>query len=390
MIAETTPSVNYNRGNFQFGICRFMPPVTSSAPRSQQIWPRESPSAWVLAAPGAGDNRQLETLAGLAGVRARWVGRPDPVARVLFARLTGWRAGGIAASKRETFAPPWPDLVLVAGGRSVIDALRIRRASGGRSRIVCVGRPWAPLHWFDLVITTPQYRLPGAANVLELELPLNFAEPPSRAELAHWKSEFERLPRPLLGVLLGGNSGSYRFTGACADRLVHRIERVTEPVGAGAVVVASPRTPVAAIERIGSALNVPGRVCRWSHQGPNPYRALLELADALLVTGDSASMIAEAVHTGKPVALFDLHERLRARVNRWLRRATPFADAGLRALTRRGLWFPARDMVALHRKVGNAGEIVPLDQLFYSKPGQSSAEFESTLERVVERVEALL
>jgi mitochondrial fission protein ELM1 len=38
----------------------------------------------------------------------------------------------------------------------------------------------------------------------------------------------------------------------------------------------------------------------------NPYVSLLALADAIVVTSDSANMVGEAVSTGAPVLLFDL------------------------------------------------------------------------------------
>src|SRR5262249_1170230 len=46
----------------------------------------------------------------------------------------------------------------------------------------------------------------------------------------------------------------------------------------------------------------------WAARGDNPYLAFLGLADAIIVTGDSISMLAEACATGKPVHIFDLGE----------------------------------------------------------------------------------
>ena len=48
----------------------------------------------------------------------------------------------------------------------------------------------------------------------------------------------------------------------------------------------------------------PGMI--WDGNGDNPYFAYLALADALLVTADSVSMISEAAATGKPVHILDL------------------------------------------------------------------------------------
>jgi mitochondrial fission protein ELM1 len=44
----------------------------------------------------------------------------------------------------------------------------------------------------------------------------------------------------------------------------------------------------------------------WDGQGENPYFGFLGLADAIIVTCDSVSMISEACSTGKPVYLVAL------------------------------------------------------------------------------------
>jgi hypothetical protein len=55
-------------------------------------------------------------------------------------------------------------------------------------------------------------------------------------------------------------------------------------------------------------------------QTDNPYPALLALADQFIVTGDSASMLAEAAGTGKPVAVFapPLRRTPSQRLLRWI------------------------------------------------------------------------
>ena len=40
-------------------------------------------------------------------------------------------------------------------------------------------------------------------------------------------------------------------------------------------------------------------------RGENPYLALLALADAIVVTADSANMVGEAAATGAPILVFE-------------------------------------------------------------------------------------
>ena len=49
---------------------------------------------------------------------------------------------------------------------------------------------------------------------------------------------------------------------------------------------------------------LPGRI--WDGTGDNPYYAYLAVADAVLVTADSVSMVSEAAATGKPVHILPL------------------------------------------------------------------------------------
>lgn len=350
--------------------------------------PGSRPSAWVLAAPGAGDNRQLETLVDLLDVDARWIDQVDPVSTVLRDRLTGFRARSLPKSKRERYSPPWPELVLIAGGRGVIDALRIRRASSGKSRVVCLGRPWAPLAWFDLVITTPQYRLPAAGNVITLDLPLNFPPAVADDDLDCWRREFDGLARPMLGVLLGGDSGSYRFDAVSAKRIAKTVNELVVDARGSAVLVGSPRTPPKSMQLLTEHLDACARAYPWAPEAPNPYASVLHLADALLVSGDSASMLAEACHAGKPVALVDLRMRARSRLNSKLRAAAPALARATQGLSARGLWVPAREMSELHRRAAQSGWLVEADALL-SGPGPTRTP-EQPAGEIRERVYALL
>ncbi|HEX9490910.1 MAG TPA: ELM1/GtrOC1 family putative glycosyltransferase, partial [Stellaceae bacterium] len=75
--------------------------------------------------------------------------------------------------------------------------------------------------------------------------------------------------------------------------------------GFGIAVTPSRRTGPAAEELLRDRLaGLPAII--WDGAGDNPYFGLLGLADALLVTADSVSMVSEAAATGKPVHVVDL------------------------------------------------------------------------------------
>lgn len=261
---------------------------------------------WGLFGRRAGDNRQIATLAEAAGL-------PWAEKRLTFhkGRAPAWPRGGylhsLTPESKALIAPPWPDIVIAAGKWSAPVALRIRALSGSRTKLVHIGRPWSPLGWFDLILTTPQYGLPARPNVISNTLPLTAGA----TETIAITDEVLALPRPRLAVLVGGDSRPLVLDAAAAQGLAETaIARATE-AGGSLMVATSPRTSPEAVAVLRAALERSAAPVRLSvfGQGPNEYRAFLAGADALLVTDDSASMLTEAALTGAPVSVFPLPRR---------------------------------------------------------------------------------
>ncbi len=263
------------------------------------------PRTWCLLGRKAGDNAQVTALADALGwpweprhiVARSWELLPQLALRVTLA--------GIDRHASSPLAPPWPDLVLTAGRRNEPVARWIRRQAGGATRLVHVGRPWAPLDTWDLVVTTPQYFLPQAPNIHHNTLPLCDLSPAALAAAGEQLApQLAMLPRPWIAVLVGGDSGKYVYTPARGRHLGALAERLAAANGGSLLVTGSPRTPPAALDALAGELAAPHLLHRWG-QGDNPYRGILALADAFIVSGESMSMLAEAQTRGRPLYIFD-------------------------------------------------------------------------------------
>ena len=125
---------------------------------------------WVLLGGRTGDNNQLLRLASELGLPFRTLDLRYNALHILPTRLLGASLASLEPHARELIAPPWPQLVLGIGHRSVPVALAIGALSGGTSKLVRLGNPRLDPRRFDLIITTPQYRVPAAVNVLRLPL----------------------------------------------------------------------------------------------------------------------------------------------------------------------------------------------------------------------------
>ena len=290
---------------------------------------------WALLGPRTGDNNQVLALAEAVAAACGGVVEAIPLRHNLL-RLLPTRFGGIGPASldrvsRARLAPPWPDLVIGVGRRSVPAARWVRASSGGRTRIVQIGRPRCHPGRFDLVLTTPQYGVPPGPAVLEQPLSLTRQTPEKLAAAAvAWGGELERFPAPRRALLLGGPSWPWRLHPEEVESACHALLARARDEGGSVLAIASRRTPAALagrLRRILAGAPVPAALLEGAGER-NPYPRLLALADEFAVTADSVAMASETVATGRPVTLIPV------RANRpggaWLRamRALRLADAG--------------------------------------------------------------
>jgi hypothetical protein len=267
----------------------------------------DGPRIWLLMGHRTGDNAQVLALGEALG----W---PFEIKRFVYVRYEKIvnlpvlsTLAGVVKERSSPLRPPWPDLVITAGRRNEPIARWIRKQSGGSARLVHLGRPWASIERWDLVVTTPQYRLPDHPNVLHNATPLHRVTPARLAEeTAAWEPRLPALPRPRIAVLAGGPSGPYPFDASSGARLGREASALAGRRGGSLLVTTSARTPPETADALFDAISVPAYRYHWTPDAAsNPYFGLLGLADEIVVTADSISMMTEACATRKRVYLYD-------------------------------------------------------------------------------------
>ena len=364
-------------------------PVTGPRPARPAAFAGDAaPRVWVLSSPRAGERTQLLALAGALGCPyevKQIVHRPGGAMLEL---LGGEHLLGVDTERSDPLTGPWPDLVLLAHQSNEMVARWIRRQSGDRARLVLLGRPWAPVETFDLVVTTPQYGLAEAANVLHNLLPLHGVTPERLATAAErWEPRLAHLPRPFVTVLVGGSSGPYVLDEAAAERLGREASALARRLGGSLLVSTSARTKPAAVDALFAAIDAPSYKHRWAAGADqNPYLGFLGLADRLIVTADSISMMVEVASLRRPLAIFelpigrDLMDRMRAAMAR-----ASLPDGLVHLLHRLGILGYGRDLGEVRRRLVETGLAVPLGQPF-PQPGSA---IHDELAGVVERIRAI-
>jgi hypothetical protein len=252
---------------------------------------------WVLADPRAGTAAQALGIAERLGVPFA----VKPLAWTALSRLPNllpWGSlTGLSAEARARLAQPWPRLVVAAGRRAAPVALWLKRRSG--ARLVHVMRPGISTARFDLLVI-PVHDAPAAApNVLPVIGAPHRITRESLAEAAtFWAPRFAALPAPRVALLLGGPVRAEGLAPALARDLATRVAALALAAGGSVLATTSRRTGAAAEEALAEGLEaVPHLLHRWGGAGDNPYRGLLACADAVIVSGDSVSMLSEACAT---------------------------------------------------------------------------------------------
>ena len=266
-----------------------------------------TPSVWVITDGKIGDEVQCFGLAHALGLKPqRHLVRP----RALFAALMPWGPIDPRDAHRRPgspIAPPFPDIAIAAGRRTVPYLRHVKRASGGRTFTVFMKDPYTGAKTAD-VLCLPMHDALRAENIITaMTSPHGLSPEVFRAAHDTPDPRLDALPQPRLAMILGGVSGHYNFTAADSDRLAEIAVRHASG-GYGLMVTPSRRTHPELLETIRDALDRAGllgtRAFVWNRVGINPYVAILARAAAIIVTGDSVNMVGEATATGVPVHVY--------------------------------------------------------------------------------------
>jgi len=335
-------------------------------------------SVWVLTADKPGHTTQALGLADALGWPYEEKRLAFTTAATIHKRLFGVRGAsciGLDRTRSDRLAAPWPDIVISAGWRPARVARWIRDRSRGKTRLVLLGRKGAHLTGrSDIAVSCGHFRQPPHPRRIETLAPLSLVtQQRLEAAAAEWREMLESAPHPRIAVLVGGATARYRFDPDIARQLGQAVRAWAREVGASLFVTTSRRTGAQSCRALQHALGPVQHMHVWqAGQSANPYLAYLSLADVLVVTGESESMLAEAAATDKPLYIYPLPERpaaLGVRLKEWLvrraeqprrnTRGTLRPQRGLAyvcgRLIERGTLQPRRDVNALHQALVEHG-----------------------------------
>ena len=234
----------------------------------------------------------------------------SPIYR-LFPQMGAWPLMPISPRRQDRrLGPPWPDIIINCGKRTVGASLAIKRLSGGKTKIVQIQDPKIdPAHF--AVMVTPYHDPISQQGLPHLVLSKGSLNRLSMTEIAKAAKELPRRYKSHSGaktaVMIGGDNKRYQPSAADYERLGKALADFARQQKRHLILISSRRTGQQALAIISAAL---GRLSHqiWDGLSDNPYPGILGVVDDIIVTSDSVNMTSEACLTGKPVYIASLQD----------------------------------------------------------------------------------
>jgi mitochondrial fission protein ELM1 len=259
-------------------------------------------SCWILTEGAAGMLSQAVGLAESIGLK------PIEQKKVILGRPWNFLPTGIIPltfsvldSKSDTLEEPWPDFIISCGRMSIIPSIIIKKKYSKKVITIHIQDPKINIKNFDFIICPEHDGLSGA-NVITTKGAIHCITPLKTANAANKNKSFfgDIEEKDILTVLLGGPNKYFSYSEVNLVNLITKLKKaINNNNNIKLIIVPSRRTPVNFIQKLKNELGE--NHFFLSKLDQEKYFASLELANYLLVTCDSTSLISEAISTGKPV-----------------------------------------------------------------------------------------
>jgi mitochondrial fission protein ELM1 len=208
-----------------------------------------------------------------------------------------------------------PDIIIFAGRRLAGLALYLKeeflKNFKKNVKVVSILNPnYAFKNFFCVVL--PFHDKIRANNVLTFRgalCDLDFDK--MEREKAFWGERLSNLKGPYTSLMVGGDIKNKKFDAKKLGATVSNLSKKIREIGGALLLSTSRRTSQRCVEEIEKNLDCKNYFFKWTPNAKlNPYYGFLGLSDTVVITGESISMICEALTLKKNVLIYKPEESL--------------------------------------------------------------------------------
>lgn len=199
---------------------------------------------------------------------------------------------------------PYPDVIIASGRKAVPLTIALKETLGDAVKTIFLQDPRCNPKYFDRVVIPSHDPTRGSNVIVTLGALNQISLEKCRTEAQKFQHLLKDKPKRVISVLIGGNSKAHIMDEAITRELCDALEIIAKE---NTVLVTASRRTGDANQAILKDHLTPLKNCYfWDGSGDNPYFGFLGLADIILATNDSASMISESLTLGKPTYIYPL------------------------------------------------------------------------------------
>ena len=188
-------------------------------------------------------------------------------------------------------------VIISCGRKSVISSIALKKRFGKEIFNIHIQNPNVSLKHFDIVISPEHDNLKGD-NVITNKGAIHYLSKKEISQnLKYLKLEKEK--KQIVAFIIGGPNKYFSYSEDQVHYIFNKVKTLFTPDKFKIIIIPSYRTPENVIKKAFNTFSFNHLVVKEVDK--KAYLSGLALADFIVVTGDSISMISEAAVTGKPI-----------------------------------------------------------------------------------------
>ena len=190
------------------------------------------------------------------------------------------------------------NIVISCGRKSVIPSIYLKNKFKNKIMNIHIQDPKVSLNNFDYIVAPEHDNLQGK-NVLASKGAIHYLTNSELDENENYLKSRIDSKKKIVAFIIGGPTKHYKYEKSIIDAIFLKIKNNFLDNNYQAIIIPSMRTPKSTIEKAQDYFAEDQIVI--DNVDKKAYLSALKLADHIVVTCDSTSMISEAAITGKPI-----------------------------------------------------------------------------------------
>ena len=197
------------------------------------------------------------------------------------------------------------EIVISCGRKSVVPSIYLKNKYKNKIMSIHIQDPKVSLDNFDLVVA-PEHDGLNGKNVLKTKGAIHYLRNDELNEnISYLKPQIKK--EKIVTLIMGGPNKYYNYNSTDIDQIFSKVKKNFINDGYQLIFIPSMRTPQRIIEMAKNYFDKNQIII--TNVDKKAYLSSLKLADHIVVTCDSISMISEAAITGKPIYVAQMNSR---------------------------------------------------------------------------------